>query len=156
MLGFSVLKCFRKWLCYSFPLVTLLLDFNIRKPTFPGKHFFRHIDGCKSVLLNVCFLYFQSSVPDMTVSFSSRASSMVVRQPNGFFVIPANVSWTGLQVNTQGDPVYWKLPNVTGDRVSTFCFNFILHKCWNMLSQFHKFKLTVIFKVLVPKTDTFW
>ncbi|XP_053394147.1 laminin subunit alpha-2-like isoform X2 [Mercenaria mercenaria] len=66
------------------------------------------------------YVWTKSSVTDMTVSFSSRANTMVARQQNGFYVIPANVSWTGSQVNTQGEPMYWRLPNVTGDRTLSY------------------------------------
>lgn len=43
---------------------------------------------------------------------------MVDKHQTGFYVIPANVSWTGLLEDTYGEPVYWRLPNITGDRVS--------------------------------------
>ncbi|WAR23621.1 LAMA2-like protein, partial [Mya arenaria] len=60
------------------------------------------------------YVWIKSELPDQSVTFSNRANTMVLRQPSGFHVIPDNVTWTRV-IDTQGDPVYWKVPGLTGD-----------------------------------------
>ncbi|XP_052775570.1 laminin subunit alpha-2-like [Mya arenaria] len=65
------------------------------------------------------YVWIKSELPDQSVTFSNRANTMVLRQPSGFHVIPDNVTWTRV-IDTQGDPVYWKVPGLTGDMTLSY------------------------------------
>jgi len=53
----------------------------------------------------------------MTVSFSQRSTFIALRQPNGFQVVPSNASFVSLLEPSLVEPVYWRMPAMTGDMV---------------------------------------
>ncbi|KAL4235534.1 Laminin subunit alpha-2 [Mactra antiquata] len=65
------------------------------------------------------YVWSKMELPDMSVKFSDQAKSIVERTQTGFSVIPQNESWTR-DISGSGDPVYWRLPNVTGDMTLSY------------------------------------
>ena len=60
---------------------------------------------------------FQESIPSKRVTFNPLAN-MYVRRHHGYLVIPHNVTWAGVGLdNNGGEPVYWKLSEIMGDKV---------------------------------------
>lgn len=68
---------------------------------------------------------FQVDYEDMMVSFSQRANSIALRQPNGYQVIPTNVSFVSLLEPNVEEPVYWRVPGMTGDMVGCSVFGIL-------------------------------